>query len=73
MYPNPARDVVQLRFLDASPKEIVVMDALGRLAYRMSNVNVPNIQLSLNGMASGVYWVGVSDGTNRKVRKLIKP
>jgi hypothetical protein len=71
LYPNPGHDVIYLRFSDDLPKSISLLDIAGRQVMTRSGINTPTFNLYTAHLAMGPYWVLVSDGERRKVKKLI--
>lgn len=71
LYPNPASDMLTLRFSDESTKEVTLLDVSGRRVARYSNVTTPLFQMPASQFVKGAYWVLVETGENRKTRKLI--
>lgn len=71
LYPNPGHDVIYLRFSDDLPKSISLLDIAGRQVMTRSGINAPTFNLYTAHLAMGPYWVLVSDGERRKVKKLI--
>ncbi|MBV6403635.1 MAG: hypothetical protein GFGODING_00377 [Flavobacteriales bacterium] len=70
MYPNPAHDVVYLRFFDDAPKDNRVVDVMGRRILEQTSITRTVIQLPLDALAKGVYWVHVIDHMHWKVKKI---
>ena len=71
VFPNPTRDVFNLRFADESSKSITLCDVVGRCVLQQSNVLSPLYTLPVGNLSPGAYWLTVQSGRERKVRKLI--
>jgi len=71
LYPNPAREILYLRFMDDTPKRVSVFDMAGRQVVLQANITETSHYLETGNLAMGSYWVQVSDGSHRKVKKLI--
>lgn len=73
--PNPTSDMVVLSFpQNAQPKQLLLLDATGRLVLSQPIANVSGpVTMDLRGHASGVYFVQVrfADGT-RAVERVVK-
>ncbi|MDA9864317.1 phospholipase D-like domain-containing protein [Flavobacteriales bacterium] len=60
VYPNPARDILSVRWeSDAAPGIMVIRDLSGREVMN-AQLNPTTTQLSLSGVASGVYTASVN-------------
>ncbi|HNR54956.1 MAG TPA: T9SS type A sorting domain-containing protein [Flavobacteriales bacterium] len=70
-YPNPAKDELFIRLPDDGLMDIVLHDALGRPLLHQSNVSGPLHRLTLGRLAAGAYAIELTDGVNRKTKKLI--
>ena len=73
LYPNPYRDVLNLRFTEEVAAKIVVYDLLGKLVYQ-KNIS-PTIQASLNmpQLPGGMYLIQISGDQRRfsgRIQKL---
>jgi hypothetical protein len=71
LYPNPAREEVHLRFNDDTPKEVTILDPFGRRVRTRSGISQRLYRLETGGLASGAYWIRVSDGTHSTSKKLL--
>ena len=72
VYPNPASSYVMVSAegIEAN-SHIVLMDATGRTIVRKQVEGTVNQRISLDGLAKGVYFVGVASSNSVKVNKLI--
>lgn len=71
IYPNPATDIVQVESVDDLLVEISVLDLTGRVITTRSQLNAARVQLDVNGLAKGPYWIRVSQGSESRTKKLI--
>ncbi|PQJ08837.1 hypothetical protein CJD36_022085 [Flavipsychrobacter stenotrophus] len=74
--PNPATDAVTIVYSGASAENVSirVLDVTGVSVYN-SNYGVMqsgNISISLKDLASGIYMVEITSGTNKSVHRLVK-
>jgi bilirubin oxidase len=71
IYPNPAKDQLHVRVSGhAIPSSITIKDLTGRELYRSESFT-SEFDLDLNGWASGIYLIGISDGTSELHRKFV--
>ena len=71
LYPNPAREVVFVRSEGASPRDIMVTDALGRRRAVIQGTDNPIVPIHLDGLSSGLYFVRVANSADSTTKKLI--
>ncbi len=72
MYPNPASEFVTIQFKNSSEQKIELYNIEGKLILKKTiEANLNSIQLSLNGIKSGVYFVSIKEGQNLTTKKLI--
>lgn len=73
LYPNPAKDFVNIRF-NAAGKTILinVFNSAGRSVKMFSTAAAENIQLNVNSFASGTYLLHIIDGEKTFTAKLVK-
>lgn len=70
VFPNPANNNITVSWSNAEVKTLTLRDASGR-AVRTYNVSGTQAQLSLEGLANGVYFLNVNEET-KSVQKIIK-
>jgi hypothetical protein len=70
IYPNPSTDNITVTWENADVKTLTLLDATGR-AVRTYNVTGTQAQLSLDGLANGVYFLSVGNETN-SMQKIVK-
>lgn len=78
LYPNPASDVVNVRFAsDADAPVIVsVLDATGRIVAMRQVPEAPAVTvvpIDVSALVPGLYLVRVSDGSTEVVERFIRP
>jgi hypothetical protein len=73
MYPNPASNIVHISLDDSSENSsIIIYDQLGRSVLNKDVENVRDeVQLSLNELNKGVYYVQVISDRVKFTKKLI--
>lgn len=69
LFPNPAREQLQLRNLKEQAL-LEIFDLQGRLIYR-SNVRPDDAQISTQGLSSGTYFLRLNGEHTRHAQKLI--
>ena len=69
VYPNPARNVVEVHTAKAEPAATHLLDALGRTV-RTQFLSVGQTQVTLTGLAPGFYTLVVQQGATRSYRHL---
>jgi hypothetical protein len=74
LYPNPARDEVQLELEEASAQRLLrITDQLGREVYRRSlAVGQTHTRIDLADFPAGFYLVHVDGAAGSRVQKLVK-
>ena len=72
MYPNPAKDSVQILWHNPSQVQIAVFDALGKVVYRNTNKDIRDTYtLDVSSLTHGVYFVKVETNDGAITKKLI--
>jgi len=74
LYPNPAQEFLRVRLNlmdDATPWVVELVDATGRVHQKEQGVG-GEIRLSVEGMATGMYWLRLSHGDRLYLRSWIK-
>lgn len=73
LYPNPASSFVNVSFEKPFKNiSLFIYDQLGRRVMNKDFENVDtNIQISLNGLKKGVYYVQITSETSKTTKKLI--
>ncbi len=68
MYPNPATDIVSLRFDDLSKLKVTIYDVIGReILSKLLEKSNKNIDIS--SLGSGTYIVQITNKNNEKITK----
>ncbi|WP_242135108.1 T9SS type A sorting domain-containing protein [Aestuariivivens marinum] len=74
MFPNPARDVVNLKFTQSSGSKvaIAIYNLQGKLVQAASKTSGnQNVSFPVSHLATGLYFVKLNDGTNEVTKKLM--
>ena len=69
VYPNPARQMVEVRTATAGPVRVQVLDAVGRLV-RSQLLATGQTQVALGDLAPSCYTLLVQQGEARSYRRL---
>jgi hypothetical protein len=74
LYPNPTRNIINLEFINNSENtEVTVIDNIGRIYYEESiERGAVNVQLDLDGLPYGNYFVRISDSKEIVYKKISK-
>jgi Secretion system C-terminal sorting domain len=73
VYPNPAKDWVQMEFASARNVVLVnVVDALGRIVQTKVLTTSSNLKLDVSSLANGLYYLQLSDGEKIVTAKFVK-
>lgn len=70
IFPNPARQSVNIQFDTESEKQVKVYDALGRVMKSFATIG--DYQLDISQYSQGMYSIEVIENGKRQVQKLIK-
>ena len=72
IYPNPASDLVNLRFEEPFSGQVHITDLTGRIRATHDVEAQSLMELSVNDLPSGIYLIILQEGAERKVYKLVK-
>jgi Secretion system C-terminal sorting domain len=73
VYPNPAKDWVQMEFASARNVVLVnVVDALGRIVQTKVLPTSSNLKLDVSSLTNGLYYLQLSDGEKIATAKFVK-
>ena len=76
LYPNPTKDVLNVQTIFSGQKNVdyIIYNVLGQLIYEAHDEHVYcyTKQLDLSFMASGVYFMLVSNGDQKVVKRIVK-
>jgi hypothetical protein len=77
VYPNPAKDFINISIPETENKnlEITIIDALGRSVYKTQyeiNNTKSEIKINLSNFLNGIYFVEVTNGKEKAIKKFIK-
>lgn len=74
VYPNPAKDVLNIRLLNAVPKKpnIYIFNSLGALVYQDQFENIIHVlKLSDLNLSNGLYWIKIMNGNDSFVKRFV--
>ncbi len=72
MYPNPASEFVNIEVKNSSQTKIEIYNIEGKLILKHNwEANSNSIQLQLNEIKSGIYFLKINKGKNSATKKLI--
>ena len=71
IYPNPATDIVHVESIDVLLEEISILDLTGRVITTRYQLNTSRVQLDVNGLAKGAYWIRCLSGSDSRNKKFI--
>ncbi|MCO6478705.1 MAG: Omp28-related outer membrane protein [Phaeodactylibacter sp.] len=72
LYPNPAQEEAVVEFSEPARGMLIVRDALGQTLLTRNAVGESRMQVDVQGLPAGVYWVSFEDDNGRWVRPLFK-
>lgn len=70
LYPNPARTAVSIRFDHTETVELNVYNSLGALVINRQDYQ-SNSEINIGHLNKGVYFVGISNGNETSLKKLV--
>jgi hypothetical protein len=71
LYPNPADDVTNVQFKNNGITTIKLLNVIGAVVYQTEVNGQGSIQLNLNELTKGMYFVELSNGKSSQSQKLI--
>ncbi|MEY8848886.1 T9SS type A sorting domain-containing protein [Psychroserpens sp. XS_ASV72] len=72
MYPNPARDLVNIKFGSTTDATVSIVDISGKVISQKSFFNTSQFELKVSHLQSGVYFVKLQTHSKTQIKKLIK-
>lgn len=73
IYPNPAKDVLNVRVSNAEAKQVRIINAIGRIVYATSTITSNGIlTIPIGDLNAGTYFVEITTASDRKVEKFVK-
>lgn len=73
LYPNPVRDVLQLKMTSQAPASIKIYDLSGKLIEVLNSKNgVNEIPILTNQLKSGMYFLEILSDSNKTIKKFVK-
>lgn len=74
VYPNPAKDVLNIRLLNVIPKKpnVYIFNSLGALIYQSQFENVTHsLKISDLNLSNGLYWIKIINGNDSFVKRFV--
>ena len=71
LFPNPAKEQINVRVLNASLETVTVYNVNGQLVNLTENINSNSLTLPVNELARGVYMVQIKTDKGLENRKLV--
>jgi hypothetical protein len=72
LYPNPARDVINIRWNGNENPSVRIYNSLGKLVYYAKNVNLRNtFQVETSNFSEGLYFVKLSSSLGEITKKVV--
>lgn len=73
VYPNPAKDILNLKVGDASAITAVqIVDLNGREVFTKTFDNVTDAQIDVNELSTGMYLINITSGEKSVTKKFLK-
>jgi glucose/arabinose dehydrogenase len=69
LYPNPAREFVNLNFENLNISEVSIIDLNGNFINTFENLNNKNLQIDVSNYSSGVYFVKLTNANGQSSYK----
>ena len=70
IYPNPAKDVLNIEIANNATIQIISLD--GRLVKTIANMNSTNSQINVSELSQGVYFLRIQNGAEVINQKFVK-
>jgi hypothetical protein len=70
LFPNPSTGVINLN-LPQADSDVEVVDVLGNVIVAKNFQNSGNVQLDLSSQPNGVYFVRVTNGSSKEVKRVV--
>lgn len=70
LYPNPALDMVYLRYDETRVWDMIMVNSVGQIVSRVSPV-IPGEGVDIAHLPPGIYYVRLSEGRESVVKKLV--
>ncbi len=71
IYPNPAKDIVNVVFPSLENNEISVYNVLGEVVYQNNRSTSNQVSINLSNQPNGVYFIKVKSGNQLITKKLM--
>lgn len=69
IYPNPTKDIVNIKLLDCKIKNCELFDLNGR---KIKQINVSNLKFNISDVHKGTYFVRIYTDKGYSIKKIIK-
>lgn len=71
VYPNPAKDYVNMRWVNSTTGSVAIYNITGKLLIQQDILNQNEARIDTSTLAQGVYMLSVENETHKTVSKLI--
>lgn len=71
VYPNPAKEYINLHFKDTNINEVKLMDITGRIILKQTATGMQKMTIDLTGLAPGNYILSAESGNSAPARQAI--
>lgn len=71
LYPNPVESTLNI-VSGSEIKEISIVDVLGKTVYRDAAISQNEVQIEVNNLKRGVYFIGIVDESGKTIKQFIK-
>lgn len=72
IYPNPAKDIINIQLLGVNKWSYQVFNVIGDLIYEVQNIDSENKTLSIKDWPSGMYIINLQIGNQTINKKIVK-
>ena len=70
--PNPVRDLLQIHLSQSIPACVTITDLQGKEIRTLETLGKTKLQVQVNDLAPGTYFVKIATGHNIVTRKFVK-
>jgi hypothetical protein len=72
IYPNPAKDFVNIQNSFNAPFDMAVYNSIGQQLYSEQNITSNHLQLNISNYSSGLLFITITSNNNQFIYKLLK-
>lgn len=72
VYPNPVDDILQIKTIHQPIQKLTLYNQLGELILHQNEFNTSNIQLDIQHIPPGIYFLELSNKNYRTTKKIIR-